>query len=491
MLNIIRVTIYIVGENMKNKKNLFFVLLLFLSIGATLAYFTSTATLENTFNSGKYKTTTEEEFVSPTNWRPGETISKTITTTNNGTLPVMVRVKFNENWKSENNNDLALTYNGEDVAIINFDNTDDWKFDGEYYYYKYQLEPGDSTSSLIEGVTFNPNVPSNVSCGEDNGVYTCESTGDGYDGATYTLGIITETVQADKYQSIWGVNVNKIVTPNPCTFEGQLVQGAEYVNGQYTYRYMQEYTGLSNWQNIEDDGWGVRLTDLQSTDPVTTKLCTSINNKPIVSMSGMFLQSQATSIDLSSFDTSNVTHMGGMFAASQVTSLDFSNFDTRNVTNMDSMFYNCQATTLDLSSFDTSKVTDMSYMFMSSQATTLDLSSFDTSKVTDMSGMFYNCRATTLDLSSFDTSKVTNMLEMFSGSHATTLDLSSFDTSSVTDMSYMFEEASASLINISTFDNSNNNADTYGMFCSVNQNNIMSGNNFTFNDEMFSCHNMS
>ena len=34
------------------------------------------------------------------------------------------------------------------------------------------------------------------------------------------------------------------------------------------------------------------------------------------------------------------------------------------------MFSHSQATTLDLSSFDTSKVTDMSWMFWNSQATT-------------------------------------------------------------------------------------------------------------------------
>ena len=29
-----------------------------------------------------------------------------------------------------------------------------------------------------------------------------------------------------------------------CTFDGELVQGAEYVNGQYTYRYKQYYGGV-------------------------------------------------------------------------------------------------------------------------------------------------------------------------------------------------------------------------------------------------------
>jgi surface protein len=58
------------------------------------------------------------------------------------------------------------------------------------------------------------------------------------------------------------------------------------------------------------------------------------------------------------------------------------------------MFYDSQATSLDLSSFDISNVTDMTGMFYGSQATSLDLSSFDTSKVTYMTYMFYNSQAT-------------------------------------------------------------------------------------------------
>ena len=91
-----------------------------------------------------------------------------------------------------------------------------------------------------------------------------------------------------------------------------------------------------------------------------------------------------------------------------------------NVTNMSYMFYYSRATTLDLSSFDTSKVTSMSSMFYSSNATTLDLSSFDTSNVTIMRDMFRNSSAATLDLSSFNTSNVTDMVYMFRNSNATT-----------------------------------------------------------------------
>ena len=156
-----------------------------------------------------------------------------------------------------------------------------------------------------------------------------------------------------------------------CTYDGELTQGAEYVNGQYTYRYMQEgqyaISGLA-WQNITSDGWGVQLTDKASTDAVTSKVCTYINNKPVVSMSNMFSKSQATTLDVSNFNTSNVT-------------------------NMSYMFYNSQATTLDLSNFDTSKVTNMSNMFYgSTNLKTIYVSNkFNTDKVTSSTGMFSGC----------------------------------------------------------------------------------------------------
>ena len=218
-----------------------------------------------------------------------------------------------------------------------------------------------------------------------------------------------------------------------------------FVDGQYGYVF-----------DSDTNGWHVYLTDHESTDPVTTELCYMINDKYVTDMSGMFYQSQATSIDLGSFDTSNVTSMYGMFAFSQATSLDLSSFDTSNVTDMYGMYMNSQATSINLSSFNTSNVTDMHRMFMNSQATSINLSSFDTSKVTDMTNMFSSSPATSLDLSSFDTSNVTNMSAMFNGSQAITIKgLDNFDTSNVTNMSGMFAGSQATSIKgLNKFDTS-------------------------------------
>ena len=293
---------------------------------------------------------------------------------------------------------------------------------------------------------------------------------------------------------------------NPCTYDGEMTDKATYINGQYKYVY-----------NESTKGWAVSLNDNDSTDPVTTHLCTSINGKPIVSMAGMFYNSKTESVDLSSFDTSNVTDMSGMFVSTQVQELDFSSFDTSKVKNMSSMFMNNQnLASIDLSNFNTSNVTSLSQMFLGcTSLKKLDLSNFDTSNVVGMGGLtsgasqleelnvsgwdfrkvpsssgtiagflvgnpgnsnvkklnlsnakfgdnlerafasFSNLEE--LDLTNVDTSMATNMYSMFNGcSSLKSLDLSSFDTSKVTNMSAMFLNCSyLTRLDLSNFDTGN------------------------------------
>ena len=219
--------------------------------------------------------------------------------------------------------------------------------------------------------------------------------------------------------------INTIETPSTntyfCITTDALTQGLKYVNGQYTYAYKQEGKNASSglvWNSISKNGWGVQLTDKTSTDAVTSKVCTYINNKPITSMSYMFIDSQAITLDVSNFNTLNVTDMSYMFSYSQATTLDLSNFDTSKVIDMNSMFAYSEATILDISNFDTSKVTNMPSMFSYSQATTLDVSNFDTSNVTNMSYMFKGTsNLKTIYVSSkFVTTVVTDSTNMFTGS---------------------------------------------------------------------------
>ena len=192
---------------MKKKRNLYIIAFLcFITlVGVTIAYLQSTATFENLFNAGTYKTVTSEEFTSPTNWTPGDVTPKTITTTNEGTVPVRVRVKFTEEWKSSENNNLPLESNGVRLAILNLDNLDDWEKDGDYYYYIGELAPGDTTSSLLQSVTFNPEYQGDITCTTVNNDVTCEQTGEGYMGGTYKLTATTETVQSTASKEVWNL----------------------------------------------------------------------------------------------------------------------------------------------------------------------------------------------------------------------------------------------------------------------------------------------
>ena len=113
--------------------------------------------------------------------------------------------------------------------------------------------------------------------------------------------------------------------------------GYKYYNGQYTYTYTWDCSG-----DICVDppyGWSIQLTDKSSTAPVTSKICNLIDDKPILKATDMFNGSKASSIDLSSFDTSNVIDMSYMFKSmTEIVTLDLSSFDTSNVRNMREMF---------------------------------------------------------------------------------------------------------------------------------------------------------
>ena len=474
-------------------------------IGLSYAYFSTEITGEGKYvilDTANLKLKyTDNTVLSLDNAIPGDFVTKTFTVENIGTKKVSYNIIWNNLINTINNYDLQLDMKCKSYKDYN---TSSKTESGECSSF-YKAVPYTETS-ISKDIKRNNEI--------DIGI-THE----------YTVTITFKNrpyLQNDNLNKSFSgkIDLEEYVDNSVyCTFDGTLTQGAEYVNGQYTYRYMQEgkivRLGLA-WQNITSDGWGVQLTDKASTDAVTSKVCTYINNKPVVSMSymfsyskattldvsnfntsnvtnmnGMFYNSKATTLDVSNFDTSKVTDMNSMFSNSQATTLDVSNFNTSNVTNMNGMFYNSKATTLDVSNFDTSKVTDMNSMFSNSQATTLDVSNFDTSNVTNMNGMFQGTQGTTLDVSNFDTSKVTNMNLMFAGSKATTLDVSNFDTSKVTNMGYMFAYSKATTLDVSNFDTSKVTNMTNMFYSSTNLKTIYASNKFntdkvTSSPDMFS-----
>ena len=71
--------------------------------GGTFAYFNQTLSVTNIFDTGTYDTELVEEFKPSDgeNWEPGTSVNKDVTVRNTGSLPVVVRVKFQEKWVSK------------------------------------------------------------------------------------------------------------------------------------------------------------------------------------------------------------------------------------------------------------------------------------------------------------------------------------------------------------------------------------------------------
>jgi len=259
-------------------------------------------------------------------------------------------------------------------------------------------------------------------------------------------------------------------TGGKCTFTGELVPGATFEDGTYTYTYKKRRNWI-NIENMDEDGWSVALTAKNSKDPITTSpLCTVVSKKPVVSTSFMFMWSMTPSVDLSDFDTSNITDMSGMFYTIQRTieNIKFGNrFDTSKVINMSRMFENTKIKELDLSTLDTRNVTNMSGFFNNISFTEKIIlgDNFNTSKVTDMSSMFKNnFSVADFDFSRIDTSNVTNVSYMFSGFRLPELDLSIFDFSKVTDMRGFFSELFNVKINLGDDFNTSKITDMSYMF---------------------------
>lgn len=411
--------------------------ILFTVIGVSLAYF-SLSIIGN--DTAKYNTITtgdlaltymDSDELSLNGAFPGDSIEKIIKVKYNGTTEVNYNLTWQELTNTITNNELVIEGT---CKSFNSNNEEDGK-----------------CSDIAKKAVEEGNVISNVPIKSG---YIHE----------YTVKItFLDTGKPQNYNKNKTFKGKLGLTESSakvvyCTYDGELSQGSEYVNGQYTYRYKQESDLSSGWQNITLDGWGVTLTDKTSKDEVNSELCTYINDKPVVSMYGTFSESEAKSIDISSFNTSNVVNMGWMF------------FSVLNISSINT------------NSFDTSNVVDMSYMFSSTQISSIDLNTFNTSNVTNMEGMFsFNSELIELDLSTFDTSNVTNMEMLFSSSEKlkTIYVSDKFVTTSVVDGTSLFDSCTALIGGAGTTQNENLVDKTYakidegennpGYFTSINK----------------------
>jgi len=437
-------------KNLKSKKSLLG-LGVFLSffVGMTIAYFSSSDTMTNLFHTERYDSKTTETFVSPSDWKPGDTTAKTIKVKNTGNVCENVRIWVEEEWESENGDTLPNTQNGNSMGIINTTNIQDWVQDGNYYYYNKDLLEGQTTSSFLKSVTFNKLAMSDVTCSEQqDGSRLCESSGDGYDGATYTLTLHVETIQCSLSEKIWGVDVTDLENDySIATFDtGQSVNGKlkKIAAGVTTASYSTSNTAVTAFK---------RASALPSgfTPATANTISSGASEEPIyawIDNNIIYFYSEAEVIKLNA--TSSYFFYNWR-ALNDIT--DFEDIDTSSVTTFSNMFYYCQGLTslTPLANWDVSKATTFYYMFYycnNNNFTSLEpLSTWQIGKSLASSGtvnlsyMFYYCnKITSLEpLADWDTSKVTNMSSMFRAWTITSLTpLEDWVTSKVTNFSFMF-----------------------------------------------------
>ncbi len=286
------------------------------------------------------------------------------------------------------------------------------------------------------------------------------------------------TKQTISFKAIGGYDINDVSTitvPSGYTailpetdkyyfcYTGKLLKnGLTYSSGQYEYKYRYGATtplrsGFTTWDSnlLEEAGWGVQAVNPKNiTDVLDGKICSYIDDMPIVSMQYMYASRRDDTINIKNFRSNSVTSMEGMFSGAKAKNMiGLANLNTSSVKNMSSLFSGSKVTSISgLTSWDTSNVTDMSGMFSNIVASSLDLTGFNTKNVTTMQAMFERAgvsatsKITINGLTSFDTSNVTNMTYMFGSSNVETLDLSSFEINENAKITGMFNLTSATTI---------------------------------------------
>ena len=292
----------------------------------------------------------------------------------------------------------------------------------------------------------------------------------------------------------------KFESNSNCSFSGELVQGAEYIYNNYTYRYKQKYNG-TGWDNIEEDGWGVTLTNKNSTSGVSSYTCGYVANKPVVAMSYMYYNSKASYLNLKGYvKTASVIYMNNMFENTVVNYINFSELNTPNVKDMSEIFKgNTNLKNVDLSNINIAKVEHMDSMFegctsledvnlnnwyvknlsnignnlfknasvkslktnnwiipetfsdlfgttfAGANIEKIDVMGWDLSNTKNIKGLFANCSGLKeiIGLDTWDTPNIVKTDYMFEGCGLLQeLNLSTFNTSKVTNMNSMFNGAS-------------------------------------------------
>jgi predicted ribosomally synthesized peptide with SipW-like signal peptide len=200
------------------------------SLGATYAWFTDqSAPVENVFTAGTVILDADEEWEfgeeGLKNWNPGDCTPKLIKLKYEGSKKAFIRMQITETWVDADEQEMEDSpWFDRDVPNIEWKiNTgteeepvwEDWNVDGKWLYYDgwwYYNGDDDTYSTEIgdEGEEFTINSISGVEDLEDAEeiiivARVCldgPETGNDYQGATYTLKVLFQAIQAS-HNDVW------------------------------------------------------------------------------------------------------------------------------------------------------------------------------------------------------------------------------------------------------------------------------------------------
>lgn len=175
-------------------------LVVLLVAGGTMAWFTATAEpVVNTFKAGTVDIELHDKTLDPDteelidfpedgfeNVNPGDYYHKIVNVENIGSKRAFIRVKLDALFEN------MVEGASPDYDVVEYLELNNWKLhtDG-WYYYPYEVEPGDFTDNLIESVQFKG-----------------KEMGNEYQGAKFTLTVTAEAIQVTNGAALdeWGID---------------------------------------------------------------------------------------------------------------------------------------------------------------------------------------------------------------------------------------------------------------------------------------------
>ena len=354
-----------------------------MAIGITFTYSHDSSVLENTFEIAQTRVQFIDTFNSPSNWISGQTVPKEIKVKNETGVPVVARIKLEEAWDSSDGMGLPLVGAQSNVrmAIINYTEDSGWTLDGTWYYSPV-LQPGETSASLITGVTLN----GDADLGADWR----------YGGATYKLSAKAEVIQSDLAATEW--HKKAVVDVTDLTSKA-----ISFVGGCHEFDAFERASQKSDFSG-DDENYMIQSGD-ESNTPVylwiednRVKWYSDADDIYLVGNAPRFNCVYLKSlVGFRDFNTSRITSLEEFFSGvSKLASLDgLETWDVSNVTSMRELFYTSVsdgrlADISALARWDVSNVETTRNMF-SGQASVADvtaLAGWNVQNVTDFLQMF-------------------------------------------------------------------------------------------------------